>query len=412
MGRSLSAPAIVGRAVTKSNGYARRRIILTSGAFNFQLPNDVSECDVAVFGAGGGGAIRGVASGTQIDATPGGGAGGGFARRRFQNANGGLITGSVGAAGIGASYAVPANNTPGMAAGANGGTTTATLNGTSITATGGAGAVNPASGTTPIRAVGGVGSGGEFNANGGTGGSNWNRLANAQISSVSAPYLAPGGGGASGGPRGNGGRGGDAVWDNAGSGNFPGSGGGWGGDGSDGFVNNTSNTRNMNFGAGSMGPGTKYSFTIYQYERVIRMFLGRGASPFVPIGKTGSTQNGLEYDVQVPLIEDWWDIDEIRGWSGGWFNDVADTIRGWPSGPGAGGGSNATDLGQVLAGFGGGAAGLTSAVDFLVTNTMKGDGGVGGGGAGRVFDMTSSAYFAGKTVFAGNGGPGCAIIWY
>lgn len=400
MGRNLAAPAIISGS-RRSNGFNNRKMILTPGAFSFALPADVTEADIAIYGAGGGGALR--VSYNEWNNAPGGGAGGGFARKRYRNLSGGTITGVIGSPGLGGTYTYDGVAANGKFVGTAGGTTTATLASQLLSATGGAGAPAFSDTTTNVpivRAAGGVGSGGDINANGGDGGLWWR----GNPASPDHTLYAPGGGAASGSHRGRGGDGGNAYV-SAGQ-VIPAGGGGWGGEGGNATLNGNSGNAQTIYvlGGGSRGPGFVNPPTGGNaYDFMCSIAGGAGEAPFVPLYSRRINQTIGQMIVQMPIIEDWWDIEDIRGWGGSFFALTDSTPRPHSAGPG-GGGSSGPSGQSAPPGFGGGGPGVTNNAG------NKADGGVGGGGGGR--SMTYANDGQGVPSRAGNGGPGCVIIWY
>ncbi|WP_416045218.1 glycine-rich domain-containing protein [Caenispirillum bisanense] len=127
---------------------------LRAGNYTFTVPANVYELWVYVWGAGGGGAT----SNNGGAGCARGGAGGGYSFKRWAVQPGDTVTITVGAGGVGAG--------PGsaMVNGTNGGTTSVTINGVTVQATGGEGGKH----TPAATVVGGVGSGGDVNRSGGS----------------------------------------------------------------------------------------------------------------------------------------------------------------------------------------------------------------------------------------------------
>lgn len=406
MGRSLSAPSITPSRMT-SNGFARRKIITTAGAYSFALPSDVTECDIAIFGAGGGGALILNFNQTNV-AIPGGAGGGGFSRKRFRGLSGGTIAGAVGAQGL-AGNLPNASTTNGTSPGSNGGTTTATLAGSTLTATGGTGAVFDTNGTVS-RAPGGVGTGGDINANGGRGGRGAGWYQGGFQSS--ANNAGPGGGGSSGSHVGNGGDGGDATPGANGSTVYcsDGGGGGWGGKGANAFQSANSGLL-MSFGGTSKGAGAFITggnyFSIWgaphdaEFENVA-VQTSSNLPPYI-----------------APRLKDWWDIEDGGRASpaGNLFLNLGQGSVPYPGGLGSGA-TSFRSYEPGPAGFGGGACGMgrfspgSSSLDYGEKNLA----GVGGGGgsviSGWITDPATSNTALAGTLRGIPGGPGCVIIWY
>lgn len=406
MGRSLSAPSIITPSRMTSNGFARRKIITTAGAYNFALPSEVTECDIAIFGAGGGGALLLHKNNNSVF-IPGGAGGGGFSRRRYRNLAGGIVSGAVGARGLGGNVANA--DIAGSWAGANGGTTTATLNGITQTATGGVGGIIETT-RTDTRVAGGVGSGGDINADGGRGGLGAGWMNSSQLGGFPS-NAAPGGGGSSGSHVGTGGDGGDAYMGANGSTVYAtaGAGGGWGGKGANALAM-ANGTGLISAGGTSKGPGLNQYGTNFVYG-----FFGVQDAEMMTI----SLQNAASTQpVLVPRLPNWWDIEDNGCASASGWHPKYGQAAGYPGGLGSGGSSQFTQE-IARAGFGGGASGRGMGMENVDVMDwgVKDFAGVGGGGGGLI-TQGSIETVNGSTVFTAGtkrgipGGPGCVIIWY
>jgi hypothetical protein len=395
MGRNLAAPAIIGRAPT-SNGFARRKIIDTTGAYSFALPTDVTECDVAVFGGGGSGVL--VAADNNNYVTPGGGAGGGFARKRFRNINGGTISGVVGLGGPAPSGANP-NSTITSVAGVAGGTSTAVFSGSTLTATGGAGA----SLTPGAPATGGVGSGGDASAAGGRGGATLTSEANSHAN------RGPAGGGASGSPFGTGGDGTPAISTVLSPGYLAnGAGGAWGNNAP--ILAAAAQGTVVLCGGTPLGAGEGAAMFSNPASSIFLAPFGTGTMR-VMTGPSGSTYIN---EADVPILTPWWDIEDLYSTSpSGWYQQSSGLIIPWPGGLGAGASTRSGDPTSVTcakAGFGGGGPGYRVA-DSARNIPFGALPGVGGGSGGFLSPRQSSPTIP-ATLYGIPGGNGCVIIWY
>jgi hypothetical protein len=129
------------------------------GTTTWTVPAGVTTCEVEVWGAGGGGGGGGANNAVTYNSGSGGG-GGGYTRKRVAGLTpGNTVTITVGAGGAGAtSYS---------GSGSSGGTSSF---GAYASATGGGGGAGGNNSSVPPPGVGGVGSGGDYNADGSPGG--------------------------------------------------------------------------------------------------------------------------------------------------------------------------------------------------------------------------------------------------
>ncbi len=407
MGRSLSGAAQSGRVINTSNGFGRRKIITTAGAFSFILPSEVTECDIAIFGGGGGGALLLHQNNSNVF-IPGGAGGGGFARRKFRNISGGTISGAIGARGLGGTV----NNSstvPASAAGSNGGTTTLTFGGVTMTATGGAAGIIETT-RTNTRAAGGTGSGGDINADGGKGGLGAGWVNSSQLGGYPS-NSAPGGGGSSGSHVGTGGDGGDAYMGANGSTVYAssGAGGGWGGKGANSLAISQGSAGLASFGGTSKGSNQNYYGQNYAY-----LFPGPQDAEMMTTSITSNNTN----QTYVPRLPNWWDIEDNGCASAAGFFPGYSEVGRIPGGLGSGG-SNQWSVEPAPAGFGGGGSGRNpnqGSGPGIMDWGERGLVGPGGGGGGVVTGWIVDPN-TGNTALAGSikgmaGGPGCVIIWY
>jgi hypothetical protein len=145
-----------------ASGVALRRFFLASGTYT--APED-QEVIIHAIGGGGSGGIGFYYTGCQPSAT--GGGAGGYSRRKASLSGGDALTITVGAGGAVVHGSGPAN-TASADNGLDGGDTTVTGPGVSITAGGGAGGVASLLQTSPLNGgAGGVATGGDVNYEGG-----------------------------------------------------------------------------------------------------------------------------------------------------------------------------------------------------------------------------------------------------
>lgn len=137
-------------------------VTVLAGSGNYNVPADVTVIVVELVGGGGGGGGGVAANAGTVSAAGGGGGGGAYTRRRIATSGGTVYSYVVGTGGPGA----------GAGVGTAGGQTQ--FNTAAITANGGAGGTNMASGTTVTTVAGGAGgtagATGDVNIPGGAGG--------------------------------------------------------------------------------------------------------------------------------------------------------------------------------------------------------------------------------------------------
>lgn len=387
---------------------SNRLIFTTSGAFSFTLPEGISAAKVAIFGGGGGGALK-LFPGANAQPV-GGGAGGGFSQKIIAGVSGKTIAGTIGAAGLGGSNALYTNQSNYGIGGQNGGTTTITLAGVTMSATGGAGAPAP-NGNSFLGAIAGIGAGGDINAAGGMG----SRII--ASGNGAGDFNGSGGGGASGSPFGTGGRGGLATF-GSGSGQVAlnGAGGGWGGPGADGSMYSSITTA-YSLGGGSIGGGGVATFG---NEDALSALGGLGRSPVYPAKSTRSSSSPPILSTSyVPTEALWWDLEDVSGWGGSYVSQAQTSRTGLPllltdGGSGAGGAGGLGSRYGSCGGFGGGGAGSTGSSGPNNYNTgffiSPSPGGIGGGGGGFLCSLVLGP--SDSLVRAGDGGSGCVVVWF